>query len=676
MFQQDRGSGGPVPAGQISLQAGLVLAQQFQLLEHLGSGGMGHVWRARDARRNADVVLKFLPVPLRGDPAANAAMRQEYQTVWQMPLHPNICGLLELGEDPGVGCFQVMHFLAGRNLRKTLRDCGGPGLSVANVLWVLERVAAALDHAHFHGVVHGDIKPENIMLHAGSEQLHVIDFGLASASGGKKSTATAAGLLLGSPGYLSPERQRGGPLKAACDHWSLAVTTWELLTGGLPAAASPDGLGVADVERVGELSAEHLVFQAVFDRAFAAESDDRYQTCLEFVESMRGAAGIRPEIDGLQADGGTSSSGSRPGVGAAAGVVLTSVPTRLQPVRRKYRSGVILAVLGGVVLTAAFFWRKPDPVAAEPDLVNSVSMPLVLIQPGKFLAGADHIESVFESEQPRVWVRITQPFYLGQFEVTQKQWIAVMKNRPWRQLRRSDGTVMSLADVGNSPAVGMTWEEAVEFCRRLSDIEGRTYRLPTEFEWEYACREGSSRRYCFEQGAPTGAEPKELQAYCVYSGSAEHRPEELRQSALRAGTRLPNSWRLYDMHGCVQEFCLDEFSPQVYDKIRKAGAADGYADPTAHNGKVCGLNSDIISESEEFKANLRVTRGGSFLNTYEFVASTSRLGVPQNKGKEQAPNLNARDWTVGFRVLREVDSSVLNDQTEEGGVTPTPATLR
>ncbi|MFN5078140.1 MAG: hypothetical protein ACK5MO_21320, partial [Planctomyces sp.] len=73
MFQQDRGSGGPVPAGQISLQAGLVLAQQFQLLEHLGSGGMGHVWRARDARRNADVVLKVLPVPLRGDPAAQAA---------------------------------------------------------------------------------------------------------------------------------------------------------------------------------------------------------------------------------------------------------------------------------------------------------------------------------------------------------------------------------------------------------------------------------------------------------------------------------------------------------------------------------------------------------------------------------------------------------------------------
>lgn len=389
MFQQDRSSGRPVPAGQVSLQTGLVLAQQFQLLEHLGSGGMGHVWRARDARRNADVVLKFLPVPLRGDPAANAAMRQEYQTVWQMPLHPNICGLLELGEDPGVGCFQVMHFLAGRNLRKTLRDCGGPGLSVANVLWVLERVAAALDHAHFHGVVHGDIKPENIMLHAGAEQLHVIDFGLASASGGKKSSATAAGLLLGSPGYLSPERQRGGPLKAACDHWSLAVTTWELLTGGLPAAASPDGLGVADVERVGELSAEHLVFQAVFDRAFAAESDDRYQTCREFVESMRGAAGIRPEIDGLQADGGTSSSGPRPDVGAAAGGVLTSVPTRLQPVRRKYRSGLMLAVLGGLVLTVAFvFWSgsRWATTLSKTEYSKSLGMAFSLIQPGTFCA--------------------------------------------------------------------------------------------------------------------------------------------------------------------------------------------------------------------------------------------------------------------------------------------------
>ncbi|MFN9822677.1 MAG: protein kinase domain-containing protein, partial [Planctomyces sp.] len=197
-----------------------------------------------------------------------------------------------------------MHFLAGRNLRKTLRDCGGPGLSVANVLWVLEKVAAALDHAHFHGVVHGDIKPDNIMLDVGSEQLHVIDFGLASASRGQKLPAMAAGRVLGSTGYLSPERQRGRELKAACDHWSLAVMTWELLTGGLPAAASPDGLGVADVERVGELSAEHVVFQAVFDRAFAAESDDRYQSSLEFVESMRGATGIRPEIEGLPADGG------------------------------------------------------------------------------------------------------------------------------------------------------------------------------------------------------------------------------------------------------------------------------------------------------------------------------------------------------------------------------------
>ena len=110
--------------------------------------------------------------------------------------------------------------------------------------------------------------------------------------------------------------------------------TWELLTGGLPAAAFPEGVGAAGVGRVGELGAEHVVFQAVFDRAFAAESDDRYQSGLEFVESMRGATGIRPEIAGLPADSGSSRSGARSGVGTAAGVVLTSVQTRQQPVRR------------------------------------------------------------------------------------------------------------------------------------------------------------------------------------------------------------------------------------------------------------------------------------------------------------------------------------------------------
>ena len=660
MFQQDRGSGGPVPAGQISLQAGLVLAQQFQLLEHLGSGGMGHVWRARDARRNADVVLKFLPVPLRGDPAANAAMRQEYQTVWQMPLHPNICGLLELGEDPGVGCFQVMHFLAGRNLRKTLRDCGGPGLSVANVLWVLEKVAAALDHAHFHGVVHGDIKPDNIMLDVGSEQLHVIDFGLASASRGQKLPAMAAGRVLGSTGYLSPERQRGREVKAACDHWSLAVMTWELLTGGLPAAAFPEGVGTADVERVGELSAEHVVFQVVFDRAFAAESDDRYQTCLEFVESMRCATGIRPEIEGLPADGGIVRSGPRSGVGAAAGVVLTSVQTRQQPVRRKYRSGVILAVLGGVVLTAAFvFWSgsRWATTLSETEYSKSLGMSFSLIRPGTFLCGspAENAEfwAVEKRETPQLAVTLGGPFYMSRTEVTQKMWFAIMHTRPWRELASAELTELCV-DADDYPAVGFTWSEANEFCRKLSEKESRRYRMPTEFEWEFACRAGTSTPFSFP--VPVTVAEQDIGSM-EGEGWAAIAPEHLNyvlclddrdcveavppKRNLNVGLRQPNPWGLHDMHGSVWELCLDGYSE------------DFYKEQAEH--ELEGLQTPGRLREENFKGDRRVIRGGSIEYTLEYCRSAMKDSTPQDEDS-QTEGQPARRGDVGLRLVLVPDA--------------------
>ncbi|MGM0490363.1 MAG: formylglycine-generating enzyme family protein [Planctomycetota bacterium] len=163
-------------------------------------------------------------------------------------------------------------------------------------------------------------------------------------------------------------------------------------------------------------------------------------------------------------------------------------------------------------------------------------MKLRLIPAGEFMMGAP--ESLSPG-QPQHRVRITTPFYVGVTEVTQDQWEAVMGTHPWR----GEKYVMEGADY---PAVHVRWEDAKGFCRRLSERENVMYRLPTEAEWEYACRGGTTTNYSF------GNDISKLSDYAWFQENTRQVGEKYPH---KVGRKRPNAFGLYDVHGNVWELC-------------------------------------------------------------------------------------------------------------------------
>ena len=188
---------------------------------------------------------------------------------------------------------------------------------------------------------------------------------------------------------------------------------------------------------------------------------------------------------------------------------------------------------------------------------NSIGMEFVLIPAGTFMMGSpDSDTEALDNEKPAHQVTISQPFYLGKCQVTRVQWEAVMGNtpiRPWGVYAAINEGAYLKGNV-NEPVENEPLENVLAFIDRLNAREGHTlYRLPTEAEWEYACRAGSTTAYCF------GDDSRRLEEYAWYSGSQPGGPYKANQ----VGTRKPNAWGLYDMHGNVWEWVQDWYGEYV-----------------------------------------------------------------------------------------------------------------
>jgi formylglycine-generating enzyme required for sulfatase activity len=223
---------------------------------------------------------------------------------------------------------------------------------------------------------------------------------------------------------------------------------------------------------------------------------------------------------------------------------------------------------------------KPD--SDEPDLANTIGMKLKLIKAGKFLMGSPKDEKGRFNEGPQHEVEITKPFYMGVCPVTRGQFAAFVKDAAYQTEAEKNGDSRTWRKPGfdkydqsdDDPVVCVSWNDAVKFCEWLSNKEKKTYELPTEAEWEYACRAGTKTAYSF------GDDPKDLGDFAWFGedfGGGHTHP---------VGLKKPNPWGLYDMHGNVWQWCADG-----YDKYQEGSIKDP-------KGK----------ES----ANSRVLRGGSW----------------------------------------------------------------
>ena len=270
--------------------------------------------------------------------------------------------------------------------------------------------------------------------------------------------------------------------------------------------------------------------------------------------------------------------------------------------------------------------EKPGMVAEEPveaaplpklgDVVtNSIGMKLVYIPAGSFMMGSSESvekllndygksglsKSRIEDEFPQHEVHISKGLWMGQTEVTQRQYKSVMNAQPW--LGKD-----SVQDSAENPAVYVSWEEAAAFCAKLSRQTSETYRLPTEAEWEYACRAGTTTRF------NVGDSYTSLGDYAWVIGEVSRMDEKY---AHPVGEKKPNPWGLYDMHGNVLEWCSDRYNMDYYS------------------------NSPSVDPHGPSDGRRRSLRGGSWITSVYNLRCSSRAGILPGR----------RFPYVGFRVV-------------------------
>lgn len=261
-----------------------------------------------------------------------------------------------------------------------------------------------------------------------------------------------------------------------------------------------------------------------------------------------------------------------------------------------------------VLLTVIILQESKGEEDASPDhLSNSLGMKFVLIRSGRFMEGSDISprlietqyggdEKWYQDEYPQHEVSLTKSFYMQTTEVTQRQWVAVMGRNP--SIFKNCGE--------NCPVERVSWYEVREFIKRLNQKEGTDkYRLPTEAEWEYGCRAGSTTAFCF------GSDRKMLGEYAWFHDNS-------RDWSHPVGQKNPNILGLYDMHGNVWEWCQDWYS--IYP-------AEPVTDP---KGPSSGTH--------------RVSKGGSWRSASRFCRSAHRFGVDPGY----------RRYNRGFRLVKDL----------------------
>ncbi|MGQ4809267.1 Hercynine oxygenase [Candidatus Entotheonellaceae bacterium PAL068K] len=236
--------------------------------------------------------------------------------------------------------------------------------------------------------------------------------------------------------------------------------------------------------------------------------------------------------------------------------------------------------------------QRSDPSAGPPTLTDRWGIEFMRLPAGAFMMGS---ENGYEDEQPVHWVQISQPFYLGKYEVTQGQWEAVTGSNP-----------SHFTGNPNRPVERVSWHDVQAFIKHLNTIEGREiYRLPTEAEWEYAARAGTTTDYHF------GNDRSQLGKYAWYSKTSGYETHPV-------GQLQPNAWGLHDMHGNVWEWVQDRYDASYYEQSPAR-------DPRGPSG-----------------GSARVLRGGSWRHRPALVRSANRGGDPPAY----------RDADLGFRLLR------------------------
>jgi eukaryotic-like serine/threonine-protein kinase len=597
----------------------------YRIIELIGEGGMGRVYRAHHTRLSRDVALKVIRKEKLTHPQTIRRFRQEIQAVAQLS-HPNVVLAFDADEANG-NHYLAMEYVDGVDLTKLVRDRGPLPIPIA--CDYIRQASLGLHHAYERGLVHRDIKPSNMIV-SKSGQVKILDLGLAmlneNSASEDSNRVTQEGYVIGTPDFLAPEQARN-PLQVdtRADIYALGATLYFLVTGRVPyeGSNSTEKLLRHVTDPPPQLLSIFPTAPPQLDRVIqwlmAKDPQSRPQTPLQAASTLASFCTGEP----------TSSEADLPQTNTKQGQTIvgheSNANFRLPKIeslaharerdqnRRSQYSWMVLMV--AIVALSVFtfllvqFRLRGDRFVSN-EYTNAFGIRFALIPPGKFMMGSPETEPDRTREEgPQHEVSITEAFYMSITEVTNQQYIDLIGSSPaW--------TASRVRQSGDLPTESVTWLEAKEFCRKLNERDrsrrnGWLYRLPTEAEWEYACRSGTTTAYSFgEQLSEESGESIGIKSI-VDDGNTKRI-----QYPNKVGCSKANTFGLYDVHGNVSEWCQDYF--------QRSYPSEAQMNPQGPNA-----------------GDIRVIRGGSYISDASQCRSATRRGV--------APEV--RDRTIGFRIV-------------------------
>lgn len=516
---------------------GRTLRNRYQIIKFLGQGGFGDTYLAKDLDLPGQphCVVKHLK-PKDPNPAllpiAKRLFDTEAQTLYKLgKLHDQIPSLSAHFEEKGK-FYLVQDFIEGHELTKELIP--GKKLSESYTITLLHNILEILAIVHQQKVIHRDLKPANLMRRQDG-QIVLIDFGAVkeiSTMVVNPQGQTSFTVGIGTSGYMPSEQAKGKP-KLCSDIYAVGMIGIQALTGQPPDTLPEDPqTGEVIWRNQGQVSNN---LGNILDKMVRDHFSQRYQNAEQALQAILSLLSPLPPPPP------------------------TPTPTVYQSLGNKSPQPV--KVLSNSLKTVQFetvtvnskgqiIKRSQSQAQVFTETIaNGVTLEMVSIPKGNFKMGAPASEVESDDyERPQHQVTI-KPFLMGKYPITQAQWAAVA-NLPKIQYDLNPDP--SRFKAKNLPVEKVSWNDAVEFCARLSQKTGRSYRLPSEAEWEYACRAGTTTPFHFGDTVTP-----DLVNYDGNSSYGSAPKGIYHTKTIAVGSFPPNSFGLYDMHGNVWEWCQD-----------------------------------------------------------------------------------------------------------------------
>jgi formylglycine-generating enzyme required for sulfatase activity/tRNA A-37 threonylcarbamoyl transferase component Bud32 len=577
--------------------------EDYNIIKRIADGAYTEVYLAT-AANGRKVIVKALNPRLKKDDAIT-----DEQLLWHFQneiealekvRHPHVVELLKYGESTNSAGDKFRYLITEYMSGGTLKDyCRSSGMTLQQVIKLFGPVCEALSLIHLNGIIHCDIKPSNLLLDRDADPtcIKLADFGVSKVI---KDGVTQDRIPVGTSPYAAPEHhpdatdeERLQPLDARADIYALAMTILHALLGTKPEFQRSQITNLPPHPVYREFKHE---VERVLGRATAIQVERRYQSVNDFWQEFK--------------------------------LVGSSVSEYDETVVRARRSRMVVRIERSLL--------EPHHRTELISLPEGATIEIVQIPDGSFNRGttAEEIEQWVSSfpeylqRQVRTWLSWETPvrsvtvksFWMGKYPVTQKQWRAVSANLPPESydLPANPWDKRPGTNIRNDeyPVTNVSWLEAYEFCARLSIDIGKDIRLPSEAEWEYACRAGTTTPFNFPHYEAIDTE------MINYNGAIPDRinPHIWRSDKGISGVGQfggPNEFGLFDMHGNVWEWCADAW----HDSYKKA-PTDG-------------------SPSDNSNELLRVARGGSWASFLSLCRSASRARFLYNEYFDD----------LGFRIV-------------------------